>query len=211
MPRVKNLGLWVALLPASAALAVGLQWASFPAATLLGPLLAGVVFALGGADLKLPRWAFAGAQSVVGCMVAMSMTPSVLATLAFNWPAILLAILQVIVFGAVVGLGLMRFGTLPGTTAAWGTSPGGAVAMTAMAESYGADIRMVGFMQYLRIFVVVLTASSVARVISVPTYSASLWAKSECRRYSFMSKRQMTALTMQPPKVRMAEPPLNRL
>ncbi len=165
MTRLKNLGLWTALLPASAALAVGLQWASFPAATLLGPLLAGVVFALGGADLKLPRWAFAGAQSVVGCMVAMSMTPSVLATLAFNWPAILLAILQVIVFGAVVGLGLMRFGTLPGTTAAWGTSPGGAVAMTAMAESYGADIRMVGFMQYLRIFVVVLTASSVAHLL----------------------------------------------
>ncbi|SMP62645.1 hypothetical protein SAMN06295888_11011 [Desulfonatronum zhilinae] len=165
MSLFRNIGLWTALFPASAALAAGLQWASFPAATLLGPLLAGVVFALGGADLKLSRWAFGGAQSVVGCLVAMSMTPSVLATLALNWPAILLAIFQVIVFGAVVGLGLMRFGSLPGTTAAWGTSPGGAAAMTAMAESFGADIRMVAFMQYLRIFVVVLTASSVAHVL----------------------------------------------
>ena len=165
MTALKNVGLWVALIFTSAALAAGLQWASFPAATLLGPLLAGVVFALGGADLKLPRWAFGGAQSVVGCLVAMSMTPSVLATLALNWPAILLAIFQVIVFGAVVGLGLMRFGTLPGTTAAWGTSPGGAAAMTAMAESFGADIRMVAFMQYLRIFVVVLTASAVAHLL----------------------------------------------
>lgn len=165
MTRLKNVGLWVALVPASAALAVGLQWASFPAATLLGPLLAGVGFALAGADLKLSRWAFGGAQSVVGCLVAMSMTPTVLATLALNWPVVLLAVLQVIVFGAVVGLGLMRFGSLPGTTAAWGVSPGGAAAMTAMAESFGADIRMVAFMQYLRIFVVVLTASSVAHLL----------------------------------------------
>jgi uncharacterized protein len=165
LTRLRIIGLWAALLPASAGLAVGLQWASFPAATLLGPLLAGVVFALGGADLTVPRWGFAGAQSVVGCMVAMSMTPAVLASLVLNWPAILLAIFQVIVFGAVVGLGLMRFGTLPGTTAAWGTSPGGAAAMTAMAESFGADIRMVAFMQYLRIFVVAITASSVAHLL----------------------------------------------
>ncbi len=179
MSRVKKIGLWAALIFASAALAVGLQWASFPAATLLGPLLAGVVFALGGAELTAPRWVFAGAQSVVGCMVAVSMTPSILATLVLNWPAILLAVVLVILFGAVVGLGLMRFGTLPGNTAAWGTSPGGAAAMTAMAESFGADIRMVAFMQYLRIFVVVLTASAVSRmllgghaaVLPAPTWS----------------------------------------
>lgn len=165
MSRISKTALWTALIPASAALAVGLQWASFPAAVLLGPMLAGVAFALRGADLTVPGWAFAGAQSVVGCMVAVSMTPSVLASLVLNWPAILLAVALVIIFGAVVGFGLMRFGTLPGNTAAWGTSPGGAAAMTAMAESFGADIRMVAFMQYLRIFVVVLTASTVSRML----------------------------------------------
>ena len=40
-----------------------------------------------------------------------------------------------------------------------------AAAMTAMAESYGADVRMVAFMQYLRVFVVVLTASTVSRIL----------------------------------------------
>lgn len=165
MSLFKYVGLWVALIFASASLAVVLQWASFPAATLLGPMLTAVVFALCGADLNVPRWSFAGAQSVVGCMVALSMTPSVLATLVLDWPAILLSIVLVIIFGAFVGYGLMRFGTLPGTTAAWGTSPGGAAAMMAMAESFGADIRMVAFMQYLRIFVVVLTASAVAHLL----------------------------------------------
>ena len=158
-------GWWAALIIASAALAAGLQWASVPAATLLGPMLAGMVFALRGTGLYVPRWAFGAALSVVGCMVAVSMTPSVLNTLIIHWPSIVLSIVMVIVSGALVGIGLMRLGTLSGTTAAWGTSPGGAVAMTAMAESFGADIRMVAFMQYLRIFVVVITASLVSSIL----------------------------------------------
>ncbi|SDB28277.1 hypothetical protein SAMN05660653_01337 [Desulfonatronum thiosulfatophilum] len=59
MFRFSPVGLWAAFFLGSVALAVGLHWASFPAATLLGPLLAGVAFALGGADLTMPRWAFA--------------------------------------------------------------------------------------------------------------------------------------------------------
>ncbi|NCC24970.1 MAG: AbrB family transcriptional regulator, partial [Deltaproteobacteria bacterium] len=165
MPRLRKIGLWVALTFVSALLAAGLQWAQVPAAMMLGPMLIGVAFALQGSGLAVPNWAFAGAQAVVGCMVAVTITPSTLAALSDSWPVMLLAIALVIFFGALVGLGLMRFGTLPGNTAAWGTSPGGAAAMTAMAESYGADIRMVAFMQYLRVFVVVLTASGVARLL----------------------------------------------
>ncbi|TWI64812.1 hypothetical protein LZ24_03080, partial [Desulfobotulus alkaliphilus] len=143
MVYIRKMFIWSALILVSAVLAVVLQWASLPAATLLGPMLAGMVFALRGVDLTVPRWAFTGAQSVVGCMVALAMSPSILSTLIQSWSAILFAIALVIIFGALVGHGLMHFGTLPGNTAAWGTSPGGAVAMVAMAESFGADIRMV--------------------------------------------------------------------
>ncbi|MCW7754232.1 AbrB family transcriptional regulator [Desulfobotulus sp. H1] len=153
------------LILVSAFLTVVWQGVSLPAATLLGPMLAGMVFAFCGVKLTVPRWAFTGAQSVVGCMVALTMSPAILSTLFQSWPAILFAIALVILFGALVGHGLMRFGSLPGNTAAWGTSPGGAVAMVAMAESFGADIRMVAFMQYLRIFVVVLTASGVSSLL----------------------------------------------
>jgi hypothetical protein len=172
-----RLGLWAALILVSALLAVGLKWAAFPAAMLLGPMLAGVAFALRGATLDVPRWAFASAQSVVGCLVALTITPSTLVTLGGNWPVMLLVIVLVIVFGALVGMGLMRYGSLPGNTAAWGTSPGGAVAMMAMAEAFGADIRMVAFMQYLRVFVVVLTASGVSRLLlgHAAAPSTQLW------------------------------------
>ncbi len=162
---VRKAASWAALAVVSVLLAVGLHWASVPGSMLLGPMLAGVAFALRGAHLNVPGWAFAAAQSVIGCLVALTITPSTLASLARNWPVMLLVIGLIIAFGALTGLTLMRLGTLPGNTAAWGCSPGGAAAMTAMAESFGADIRMVAFMQYLRVLVVVLTASGVSRLL----------------------------------------------
>jgi len=186
MSRIRTAGLWAVLILISALLAAGLQWAAFPAAMLLGPLLVGIAFALRGAQLSLPAWTFTASQSVVGCLVALTITPSTLAALARGWPLMCLSILLVVAAGALVAYGLMRYGTLPGNTAAWGTSPGGATAMTAMAEAYGADIRMVAFMQYLRVLVVVLTASGVSRLLLghaaqlpahswAPGFDAPLW------------------------------------
>src|SRR5262249_42536253 len=54
---------------------------------------------------------------------------------------------------------------LPGTTAAWGSSPGAASAMVLMSGEFGADVRLVGFMQYLRMVIVVFTASMVSRLL----------------------------------------------
>lgn len=158
-------GMWAALVLASALLALALQRAAIPAAMLLGPMLAAVAFALRGAALDVPRWAFAAAQAVIGCLVARTITPATLATLSQDWLLMLVSCAMIIAAGGLVGLGLLRYGGLPGDTAAWGASPGGAAAMTAMAESTGADIRMVAFMQYLRLFVVVLTASGVSRLL----------------------------------------------
>ena len=52
---------------------------------------------------------------------------------------------------------------LPGTTAIWGLLPGAASVMVMMAEDFGADARLVAFMQYLRVLMVTVTASLVAR------------------------------------------------
>lgn len=163
--RARRACLWAALAAISLLLALGLERAAVPAAMFLGPMLTGLVFAVSGADLTMPRWTFSAAQSVVGSMVAVTITASTLATLAHDWPAMLTAVALVITFGGIVGFALMRHGGLPGTTAAWGTSPGGAAAMTAMAEAYGADMRMVAFMQYMRLLVVVSSAAGVSRLL----------------------------------------------
>ncbi|MUM77968.1 AbrB family transcriptional regulator [Pseudodesulfovibrio sp. F-1] len=165
MISFRLLGKWTSLVLISAALAALLRLGGLPAAELLGPMIAGMFFALRGVVLHVPRSVFSGAQAVVGCMVALTLTPSILTSLGRDWPIMVVVVCMTIAAGGVVGFLLMRLGSLPGNTAAWGMSPGGAAAMTAMAESFGADVRMVAFMQYLRMFVVVLTASGVSRIL----------------------------------------------
>ncbi len=165
MRRLHPAAQWALLLALSLCVAGLLAVAGFPAAFLLGPMLAGMALALRGATVRVKRPFFLAAQSLIGCLVAHAITGSIVATVLADWLPMLLTVATTIAAGGLVGWGLTRFSVLPGTTAAWGSSPGAASAMVAMAEEYGADPRLVAFMQYLRVVVVVLSASLVARMI----------------------------------------------
>ena len=156
---------WALLVLASLALAALLAWAGFPAALLLGPMLAAIGFGLAGASLRVPRVAFIGAQGIVGCLIARAITSSILVSIGRDWLLMLLVVLSTVAAAGAVGWTLMRLKVLPGTTAAWGSSPGAASAMVAMADEFGADTRLVAFMQYLRVIMVVLGASLVSRLL----------------------------------------------
>ena len=156
---------WVGLALVSAGLGLGLAWIRLPAALLLGPALAAILFGVNGARLRLPRPAFIAAQATIGCLVARSLSPAILATLVDDGLVLLLVVSTTVLAGALVGWVLVRVGVLPGSTAAWGSSPGAASAMVMMAGEYGADVRLVGFMQYLRVILVVVTAAAVARLL----------------------------------------------
>ena len=65
----------------------------------------------------------------------------------------------------IAGWLLARYSPISAATAAWGSSPGASVTMIALSAEFGADPRVVAFMQYLRITLVVLTASTVAHVV----------------------------------------------
>jgi membrane AbrB-like protein len=68
---------------------------------------------------------------------------------------------------------MARARIFPGTTAIWGSSPGAASVMTLMSQSYGADMRLVAFMQYIRVVCCALVATLVARIMGVtPTEAA---------------------------------------
>ncbi|KQQ12961.1 AbrB family transcriptional regulator [Methylobacterium sp. Leaf123] len=166
MPETRTLLRWAALVAVSAALAYGLSRAHFPAAFLLGPMLAAIAFGVRGAGLSLGRPLFLAAQAVIGCLVARSATTEIAATLREDGLIILAVVGVTVAAGALTGLALTRLRVLPGTTAAWGSSPGGAAAMVAMAEDYGADPRLVAFMQYVRVAAVVLSASLAARLLA---------------------------------------------
>ena len=136
-----------------------------PAALLLGPMVAGIVFSLAGAR---PRGAGARLPPRAGArrlMIARILALPVLAEIARGLAGLRRsASLSVTPASAVLGWMLARLRILPGTTAVWGSSPGAASAMTLMSASFGADMRLVAFMQYTRVVIVATLAAVVARV-----------------------------------------------
>ncbi len=141
-----------------------------PAALLLGPMLVAIAFACAGVRLTVRGPLFTAAQGVVGALVGRSISPGIIAEVLTNWIVIVGFVGGTIVAAAAVGWLLARFTSLGAETAAWGSSPGGASAMVAASADFGADTRIVALMQYLRVMLVVLSASSVAKVLlgSVP-------------------------------------------
>ena len=159
---------WPLLLAISAALVGLLELAGLPAALLLGPMLGGVaVSGLGIGGVAIPKRIFQASQAVVGCMIAAAIPASVFGVMAKDWPIFTAGVVAVIVLSSALGWALTRLQVLPGTTAIWGASPGAATAMVILAESFGADIRLVAFMQYIRVVCVAGTAAIVARLFNV--------------------------------------------
>ncbi|HLY00425.1 MAG TPA: AbrB family transcriptional regulator [Roseiarcus sp.] len=154
---------WGALLGATVIGVAAFEAARLPAALLLGATGAAILLAWFEARVKIPPLAFVIAQGFVGCLVARAITPAIVMTILSEWPMFLFLIAAVIAFATSLGFILARWKILPGTTAVWGSSPGGATAMVLMADAYGGDIRLVAVMQYLRVACVGLTASIVAR------------------------------------------------
>lgn len=156
---------WSLLFVLSLLLSLLFLFIHLPGPLLLGSMIVGIIFSLRGVSLHPPRCTFLGAQAILGCMIAQNLTGSIFTTLAAHWPMVIVILLATLISSAIIGWLLVRYSTLPGNTGAWGSSPGGAAAMVAMAQDYGADIRLVAFMQYLRVLLVVGAAALVTRLV----------------------------------------------
>lgn len=162
----RNVLEWCALAALSGGAVYVLQYLAVPGGALIGPMLVAIVAAVTGAvHVRMPRIAFIAAQAVIGCLIAEAFTPPVIASIVHDWAVMGLVVATTVVAATIAGWILARFGSLSAETAAWGSSPGGAAAMTAMSADYGADPRLVAFMQYLRVTIVVLSAGVVAHVL----------------------------------------------
>jgi membrane AbrB-like protein len=158
---------WAMLVIVSVALAALLISANAPAALLLGPLLGAMALAAGGAKLRLPLAPFVFAQGMVGSMIAKMVPISIIGDVVGHWALFSMGVLSVVAVSSFLGWLMTRLQVLPGTVALWGTSPGAATVMTLMAESYGADARLVAIMQYLRVLMVAAVAAVVARTFGI--------------------------------------------
>src|ERR1700689_3638217 len=164
---------WIILLLASLAFIVPLQLMHLPAALLLGAMAAAILVAVFDGKLAVPHWPFVLAQGLIGCLVARSIGPSILVTMVHQWPLFLAGVCSVLLISTSLGALLARWKVLPGTTAVWGSSPGAATVMVLMSEGFGGDPRLVAFMQFLRVMLVALVASIVARLWVTPAAAAS--------------------------------------
>jgi membrane AbrB-like protein len=155
---------WLLLLALSSLLAVALAAIRLPAALLLGPMVAAILVASVGWGVRIPPGPNLVAQAVIGCLIARSIPPAIIGEILHHWPLFFAVVAAVIAASTTLGWLLTRWRVLPGTTAVWGSSPGAATAMMLMAAAYGADIRLVAFMQYVRVLLVALVATVVARL-----------------------------------------------
>jgi membrane AbrB-like protein len=158
-----SLAQWSALLGVSAVAAGLLEAAGLPAALLLGPMIAAILIATSGGNIRVPKPSHFISQTIIGCLIARAITPDIVHTFFQAWPLFIGVGLAILGTSSLLGWLLGKWGVMPGTTAVWGTAPGAASAMMLMAEDFGADARIVAFMQYLRVVCVAAVASLLAR------------------------------------------------
>ena len=159
---------WVSLVVLSGLFALALEAVRLPAALLLGPMIAAILAGIADRGVRVSPQPVLIAQGVIGCMIARSIPLSIIGEISRDWPLFLAVVAAVIAASGALGWLLTHWRVLPGTTAVWGSSPGAASAMMLMAAAYGADIRLVAFMQYLRVLLVAIVATIIAK----------LWTKS---------------------------------
>lgn len=164
---------WLVLIILSLVAVSLLELIHLPAALLLGPMFVAILFAVAKKMVSLHRTLFRAAQAVVGAMIARAMPVDVFKEMQHTWPLFIMTVFSVIAISTLLGALLAKFKILPGTTALWGSSPGGATAMTLMAGNFGADVRLVAFMQYLRVLLVTLLATVVSHYLAPESAATS--------------------------------------
>jgi membrane AbrB-like protein len=140
---------------------VGAGWllhqATVPSPYLFAALLLGLVVALRWPGRIVPPGpAITVAQAITGVLLGAYLQSSSLRAVADAWLPVALVGAGTLALCLIAGAVLARTTTLDRPTAALGMVAGGATGIVAMTGELGGDDRLVAFMQYLRVLIVVL-------------------------------------------------------
>jgi uncharacterized protein len=148
---------WTCLIAATTAAGWALGALGLPSSYLFGALLTGIAAALLTADrFAVPAAGFTAAQAIAGVVLGTLLDSSSLDAIAGAWPVLALVTAATLGISLAAGAALARATLLDPATAALGMVAGGAAGIVGMAGELGADDRLVAFMQYLRVLVIVL-------------------------------------------------------
>tara|TARA_R100000935_G_C2840985_1_gene170970 strand:+ start:9008 stop:10111 length:1104 start_codon:yes stop_codon:yes gene_type:complete len=162
---------WIALVVLTGTVTSLMRLAHLPGALMLGPMVSGIVVAISLPGAKLPGLSTLGAQSVLGCLIASTLSPPLIALFLSHWLLIVGMNLTLIFALFLLGLAATCLGWFPGTAGIWGMSPGGASAMVMLSDAYGSDKRIVALMHYLRLIWAVLAVIAMGILLGAPRTS----------------------------------------
>jgi membrane AbrB-like protein len=150
---------WLVLGAVTVGVAAALAAAGLPSPTLFAALLVGLSAALlrPQAELKLPSAVFVSAQAVLGVTIGAYLQADALKSLGDAWLPVTIVSAATLGLSIAMGWLLARFTELDRPTATLGMIAGGASGIVGMSGDLGADDRLVAFMQYVRVLVVVLS------------------------------------------------------
>ena len=149
--------LWIAIAGGVIAGGIALDAVGLPSSYLFAALLLGLAIALARPGcVALDPLAFRAAQAVAGVSLGAYLQAEALRAVAGSLVPVLLVSAGTLALSLAAGAILARTTPLDPPTAALGMIAGGASGIVGMSGELGADDRLVAFMQYLRVLVVVL-------------------------------------------------------
>lgn len=157
---------WCGLIAGGLALTFLLRLVSFPAASLIAPVLAATVMGIRGATVRVPAFMHRLGQGMVGCLIAQYLSHEILAGIVDHWAAVATFISLTFLISCLVGWLVGQFGRMDPEVSIWGFLPGMAGTMIAMSHERGLDSRIVAFIQILRVVAVILSVATLSWVIS---------------------------------------------
>ena len=152
-------------------LSVALTFFHVPSAVLFGSLIGGMAHALTSPSVvALPGWAFRTGQGLVGITIGALVSLSALAAMGPALLPIVAVTLGTVLISLAAGRVLALRDDVSRVTGAFAMIAGGASGVVAIARDLGADDRVVTVVQYLRVFVVLLTMPLVTAVVFHPQH-----------------------------------------
>ncbi|MCI0634092.1 MAG: AbrB family transcriptional regulator [Actinobacteria bacterium] len=145
----------------------------FPTPALFAAVVIGIAYALIAVrrPLDIPSSGKTIGQALIGVALGAALDASTLRAVASNWFGVSAVTLATLAVSLGVGIAIARLTGISQATGTLGLIAGGASGIVAMADELGADGRLVAFMQYIRVLVVVLVAPLVGYLLLAPAES----------------------------------------
>ena len=155
---------WLLVVGLTTGSALALDLVGVPTAALFAALFVGIGYALFARrrPLSVPQPGTTLGQALIGVALGAEMQPSTLKAVGADWLGISVVTVGTLGVSLAAGVLVSRRGRVSIATGTLGLIAGGASGIVAMADELGADGRLVAFMQYLRVLVVVIAAPLVA-------------------------------------------------